>query len=290
MYDVFGQGHHMAAALEERCSREVICRDEAIEALKRENETLEAEKARLSEEVKGFSFIRLEVKSLRKERDDYKSGSEALRKEKEDAEASAAILRTSATEVGRARDLAVQRAEKAEDIADRLRKNLDAERASAAAMQTRMLKVEAEAAADVGLYTDSLAQFGGSTSAPPPSDDVGASLAWLKSHIRMLPNFVGGAVDFGALAAVSSFARLLRRGGCSQVEGVAKEEFASAEDVGEGTSGLRKSVRNFISLFWIRFGRAEAKKMAEAHRAEVSIFSLPFLCCVCFPCFKAWLL
>jgi len=54
-----------------------------------------------------------------------------------------------------------------------------------------MQKAEAEATAVVGLYADSLAQFGGSTSAPPPSDDVGASLAWLKSHIRMLPDFVG---------------------------------------------------------------------------------------------------
>jgi hypothetical protein len=43
----FDQGHHMAVVLEERCSREVICRDEPIEALKKENETLE--------EVKGFS-------------------------------------------------------------------------------------------------------------------------------------------------------------------------------------------------------------------------------------------
>jgi len=171
----------------------------------------------------------------------------------------------------------VLRAEKAEDIADRLRKELDAERASAAAMQTRMQRAEAEAAAVVGLYTDSMAQFGGSTSAPPPNGDVGASLAWLKSHIRMLPDFVGGAVDFGALAAVSSFARLLRRGGCSHAEEVAKEEFALAEHVGEGTSSLRKSVRNFINSFWIRFGRAEAKKMAEARRAEVRIFSLPFL-------------
>jgi len=194
-----------------------------------------------------------------------------MRKEKEDVEASAAVLRTSATKAGRARDLALQRAEKVEDIADRLCKELDAERASAAVMETCMQKAEAEAAAVVGLYTDSLAQFGGSTSAPPPSSDVGASLAWLKSHIRMLPDFVGGAVGFGALAAVSSFARLLRRGGCSHAEGVAKEEFVLAEDVGEGTSGLRKSVWNFISSFWIRFGRAEAKKMAEARRAEVHV-------------------
>ena len=67
----------MAAALEERCSREVICRDEAIGALKKENETLEVEKARLTEEVKEFSSVRREIESLRKERDDYKAGSEA---------------------------------------------------------------------------------------------------------------------------------------------------------------------------------------------------------------------
>ena len=239
----------MAAALEERCSREVIYRDEAIEALKKENETLEAEKARLSEEVQGFSSIRQEVEELRVERDQLKAWSEAFKKEKEDAEASVVVLRASATEAEKAKDLAVQRAKKAKDIADRLRKELDAERTSAAAVQTRMQKAEAEAAAVIGLYSGSLAQFGGSTSAPPPNGDVGASLAWLKSHISMLSDFVGGAVDFGALAAVSSFARLLRRGGCSHAEAVTKEEFASAEDVGEGTSSLRKSVRDFISSF-----------------------------------------
>ena len=51
----------MAAALEERCSREVICRDEAIGALKKENETLEVVKARLTEEVKEISSVRREI-------------------------------------------------------------------------------------------------------------------------------------------------------------------------------------------------------------------------------------
>jgi hypothetical protein len=96
----------------------------------------------------------------------------------------------------------------------------------------------------------------------------------------MLPEFVGGAVDFGALAAVNSFTRLLRHGGCSHAEAVAKEEFSSAEDVVEATSSLRKSVQNFISLFWIRFGWAEEKKMPEARRAEVCIFFV-ILCILC---------
>ena len=98
----------------------------------------------------------------------------------------------------------------------------------------------------------------------------------------MLPEFVGGAVDFGALAAVNSFTRLLHHGGCSHAEAVAKEEFSSAEDVVEATSSLRKSVRNFISLFWIRFGWAEEKKMPEARRAEVCIF-------FCYPLYTVWL-
>ena len=44
----------MAMALEERCSQEVINRDEAIKLLMEENESLEGVKAHLSEEVKLF--------------------------------------------------------------------------------------------------------------------------------------------------------------------------------------------------------------------------------------------
>jgi len=135
----------MAAALEERCSREVICRDEAIDALKKENETLETEKVRLSEEVRVFSSARQELEALRKERDELKAGSEVLRKGKEEAKALATVLHESTSQLERAKDLAVQRAEKAEDVADRLRKELDAERTSAAVVQTRLQKAEEDA-------------------------------------------------------------------------------------------------------------------------------------------------
>ena len=118
----------MAAALEERCSRGVICRDEAIDALKKKNETLEAKKVRLSKEIRGLSSARQELEALRKEKRELKTVSEVLKKEKEEAEASVAVLRESASQLERAKDLAMQRAEKAEDVADRLRKELDAER------------------------------------------------------------------------------------------------------------------------------------------------------------------
>jgi hypothetical protein len=107
----------------------------------------------------------------------------------------------------------------------------------------------------------------------------------------MLPEFVGGDVDFGALVVVNSFARLLRRGGYSHTEVVTKEEFSSLEDVGEASLGLRKSVRNFISSFWIRFGQAEANKMAEARRAVIHIFCYALYVVLLFPlCFKTLLL
>ena len=79
----------------------------------------------------------------------------------------------------------------------------------------------------------------------------------------------------------------MSRGGCSHAEGVAKEEFPSAKDVGEGSSSLRKSVRNFISSFWIRFGRAQAKKMAEARHADVFLIWVFF--CILFCCFAMYL-
>jgi hypothetical protein len=59
------------------------------------------------------------------------------------------------------------------------------------------------------LYTQALGQFGGITS-PLPSDPSAYSiLAWLKSNFAKLPDFVGGAVDFGALSAATNFSKML---------------------------------------------------------------------------------
>jgi len=257
----------MAAALEEHCSQEVINRDEAIRLLKEENESFEAVKARLSEEAKLLPAARGEVASLRKEKEELELSTVKLRKDPDDAEA--------------AKDLAVQRATKAAEVSDRLREELATERESASSMRNRLKEAEVQASAIVGLYRDALGQFGGSTSAPPEGEDVAAILAWLKSHIIKLPDFVGGAVDFGALARVSFFACLLGHGGCTHVESMQKENIASASDVGESTSGVRRSVRDFISSFWAKFGWAEARSMAEAWRLEVCWFLLHLVCLLC---------
>ena len=87
-------------------------------------------------------------------------------------------------------------------------------------MQAQLEEAEAQALAVLRLYHDIVSQFGSSTSALPQSRGVVAALAWLKSHIGKLPDFVDGAVDFGALAGVSFFARLLRRDGCAHAKAV----------------------------------------------------------------------
>ena len=100
---------------------------------------------------------------------------------------------------------------------------------------------------------------------------------WLKSHIIKLPDFVEGAVDFGALAGVSSFAHVLRCKGCAHVVAIQKENINFAADVGESTSSVRRSVRNFISSFWAKFGWAEVRNMAEARRISRLVGLLLFL-------------
>jgi FtsZ-binding cell division protein ZapB len=74
----------MAAALEERNTREVLDRNEDIKALKMEVEVLVAEKTRLTVEVGGLSSARAEVENLRKETD-------LLKKQVEDAKGAKAI-------------------------------------------------------------------------------------------------------------------------------------------------------------------------------------------------------
>ena len=133
-----------------------------------------------------------------------------------------------------------------------------------ASLWVLLKEAEVQASAMVGLYCDTLGQFGGSTFVPLEGGDITVILAWLRSHIIKLPDFVEGVVDFSALVGVSSFAHLLRCGGCTHDKSIKKENIATASDVGESTSSVWRSVHNFISSFWAKFGRSKAKSMAGA--------------------------
>ena len=61
---MFGQSHYLSEAIEERGTREVVNRNLAIEALKNEVETLEAEKTRLVGEVGSLRIARAELEEL----------------------------------------------------------------------------------------------------------------------------------------------------------------------------------------------------------------------------------
>lgn len=81
--------------------------------------------------------------------------------------------------------------------------------------------------------------------------------------------FVGGLVDFGALAGTTNFAKMLAHGRCSHTDGIRKEKTREPSVLGPTSDSLRKSIRNIMSSFWVFLGRATAKQMAEDRRAEV---------------------
>jgi len=182
--------------MEERCTREVSDRDATIEALKVENKRLVGEKGGLTN-----SLAALRVSLAEKERE---------------------------TEVSRA-DLAkaTEQARKANELCEGLRRELASERESAAAVgeqltltMRRLDSVKGVLAATVSQYRTAVAEFGGETSAPPEGDNVYALASWLKRHLAKLPDLMNGCMDYGALAGVTNYAKLLVRGGCTHTESI----------------------------------------------------------------------
>jgi hypothetical protein len=87
--------------------------------------------------------------------------------------------------------------------------------------------------------------------------------------VEKLPAFVGRTVDFGALAGATNFAKMLAHGGCAHTNGTRKEKLGEPSVLSATSDSLRKFVHNFMSSFWIFFGRATTKQMVEDHLAEV---------------------
>ena len=119
-----------------------------------------------------------------------------------------------------------------------------------------------------------MAKFGGETSAPPEEDSAYALASWLRRHLVKLPDLINGCTDYGALAGVTNYAKLLARFGCTHTESILEGVLPDAEALGETSPGLRKTLRNFIGFFWAPFGRTAARKLAEEKRAKVFVLFL----------------
>lgn len=183
------QGHHLAEALEERGTQEVVDLNLAIEALKKELEVVEEEKKRLVAEV-------ATLRSSHKEIEDLKAKVESLDK---------ALVGSKAIE-----QFALGKAEKAVDTANRLRKEINAKESSGAlATQVQFLNkhlddVKALDLSTAEIYTTILASFGAVTP-PLPSDSSAYGVhCWLKSNFSKQPDFVTKVGDFVIVSSATN--------------------------------------------------------------------------------------
>lgn len=138
----------------------MLGRNDAIKALKTENEILESKKTKLFVEVVDLANIRLEIGSLRTKK--QKVGKEVveLRKQVDDAKVAEA--------------LAIKRALEGNETSENLFLEIDAEKRSRLALQqqanllsTRLKALEELALSTAQAYVAALAEFGGSTSTLP---------------------------------------------------------------------------------------------------------------------------
>ena len=92
----------------------------------------------------------------------------------------------------------------------------------------------------------------------------------MKSSVAKLPEFVGGAVDFGALSCATNLCKTLGKVGCMHVVSLnEREEFEGPSELGGSLRDVSKSIKNFMKHTWFKFGHANARSLAEAHRAAV---------------------
>lgn len=103
---------------------------------------------------------------------------------------------------------------KANETTNNLHREIKAEKQSSLALQQqvglltkRLEAVEALGLVTARMYADALGQFGGTTSDLPEGPTAFNLLSWLKAHVQKLPSFVGGAVDYGALAGPPTMRR-----------------------------------------------------------------------------------
>jgi hypothetical protein len=71
----------------------------------------------------------------------------------------------------------------------------------------------------------------------------------MKANFEKRPVFIGGTVDFGALASAMNFAKVLAQDGYKHVEGIKEKDLEGPSNLGVTSHVVRRSVRNFMKSF-----------------------------------------
>lgn len=120
-------------------------------------------------------------------------------------------------------------------------------------------------------YKAAIEKYGGATSDLPTEATTFNLLSWLKTHVEKFASVMGGVADFGALAGVTNFAKMLISKGCTHATALEPEALADPSALGETSEELQRLTRNFMHSFWYQFGRLTARKMAEDVREKVRL-------------------
>jgi hypothetical protein len=125
-------------------------------------------------------------------------------------------------------------------------------------------------------YASVLGAFGGITRELSEDSDVPDIMKWFASNFLGLKNFVTRAGDFAALSGVMNLLSLIEKKKCQPLEDFLMKDFAflSPSELGEPSENVQLASRRFIKSFWELHGRAYARQLAEARRAQVFRFIL----------------
>ena len=146
--------------------------------------------------------------------------------------------------------LAAERALKAIEAGDNLRRESGvALKAQVDVLSKRLEDVKSIGLAVAELYVGALEKFGGSTPPLPSEPSAFSIFSWLKANFMKLPNFVGGAVDFEALASATNLSKMLAQDGCLHTRGVKERDLEGLADLGVTFRDIHRLVCHFMKSF-----------------------------------------
>lgn len=135
----------------------------------------------------------------------------------------------------------------------------------------------------ISSYCDFVTSFGGHVEALAASLSAKDLLGWMKREVKGLAEFVLRASDFAALSCANNMLSSLCKTGCRHFHDFMKKsfEFEAPNPSNESIKEINIGAKRFIRDFWKKFGRGDARRLAEScgDRLSRSIENLPLRIC-----------